>query len=153
MFGQYKRITNRWELHRQGHRIWRDHLPRGDRLWRGLLHAEHAAQADDDVEGKAAVISGSGNVATHAAEKICELGGKVLTLSTAAVSSTIPTVSTDKIDWVKEAQERASRPDQRVCRPFHQCQYHEGKRPWRVECDLATLYGTSDEEEARAGGQ
>src|SRR3546814_2876644 len=56
--------------------------------------------------GKTAVISGSGNVATHAAEKIVQLGGKVLTLSDSGGFTHDPDgITQEKIDWVKARSE------------------------------------------------
>jgi len=55
-----------------------------------------------DLAGKTAVISGSGNVATHAAEKVTQLGGKVLTLSDSEGFIHDPDgIGQEKIDWVK----------------------------------------------------
>src|SRR3546814_19004435 len=62
-----------------------------------------------DLVGKSAVISGSGNVATHAAEKIVQLGGKVLTLSDSAGFIHDPDgITQEKIDWVKAHKKHRS---------------------------------------------
>ncbi|KPP93844.1 MAG: glutamate dehydrogenase (NADP+), partial [Erythrobacteraceae bacterium HL-111] len=84
MFGQYKRITGRWEGVLTGKALeYGGSQMRPEATGYGAVYflrnmLRHAGQ---DIEGKNAVISGSGNVATHAAEKVVQLGGKVLTLS------------------------------------------------------------------------
>ena len=61
----------------------------------------------DSIDGKTVVISGSGNVATHAAEKATQLGGKVLTLSDSEGFIHDPAgIDQAKIDWVKELKGR-----------------------------------------------
>ena len=85
MFGQYKRIANEFEgrADRQGPGIWRlADAAGGDRLWCCLFRRGHAAHPGTRRSRvRRAVISGSGNVATHAAEKIVHRGGRPLTLS------------------------------------------------------------------------
>ena len=61
------------------------------------------ATKGEDLVGKTVVISGSGNVATHAAEKVTQLGGKVLTLSDSGGFIHDPDgITQEKIDWVKD---------------------------------------------------
>ena len=84
LFGQYKRIVNEWTgvLTGKG-------LPFGGSLIRpeatgygDIYFAENMlAVKGDTLEGKTCVISGSGNVASFAAEKLMQLGAKVVTLS------------------------------------------------------------------------
>ena len=84
MFGQYKRITNRWEGVLTGKATeYGGSQMRPEATGYGAVYflQNMLTHKGDAVEGKSAVISGSGNVATHAAEKIVQLGGKVLTLS------------------------------------------------------------------------
>src|SRR5512137_2156004 len=84
MFGQYKRITNEFTGVLTGKGLeWGGSLTRTEATGYGAVYflANMLATRGQDLVGKTAVISGSGNVATHAAEKIVQLGGKVLTLS------------------------------------------------------------------------
>ena len=61
------------------------------------------AQHNDSIEGKSVLISGSGNVATHAAEKVLQLGGKAPTLSdSGGFIHCADGLSQEQIDWVKE---------------------------------------------------
>ena len=65
------------------------------------------ATQKDGVEGKKVVISGSGNVATHAAEKINQLGGKVLTLSDSEGFIYDPAgIDETKVNWIKDLKNK-----------------------------------------------
>ena len=149
MFGQYKRITNRWEgvLTGKGTEYGGSKM-RPEATGYGAVYflrnmLQHQGQ---DVEGKTAVVSGSGNVATHAAEKIVQLGGKVLTLSDSGGFIHDPDgIDQDKIDWVKALKnERRGRISEYVDH-FTGASFHEGKRPWDVPCDLALPCATQNE--------
>src|SRR3546814_8475790 len=84
MFGQYKRITNEFTGVLTGKGLeFGGSLIRPEATGYGAVYflANMLATKDMDIGGKTVVISGSGNVATHAAEKIVHLGGKVMTMS------------------------------------------------------------------------
>ncbi|WP_370030627.1 NADP-specific glutamate dehydrogenase [Qipengyuania mesophila] len=149
MFGQYKRITNRWEgvLTGKGTEYGGSKM-RPEATGYGAVYflrnmLQHQGQ---DVKGKTAVVSGSGNVATHAAEKIVQLGGKVLTLSDSGGFIHDPDgIDQEKIDWVKALKnERRGRISEYVDH-FTGASFHEGKRPWDVPCDVALPCATQNE--------
>lgn len=110
-------------------------------------------QKDEAIEGKTAVISGAGNVATHAAEKIAQLGGKVLTLSdTDGFIHDPDGIDQEKIDWVKHLKNVRRGRISDYADHFTNATFHAGKRPWDVTCDLALPCATQnelDEENAR----
>jgi glutamate dehydrogenase (NADP+) len=98
------------------------------------------------VAGKRAVISGSGNVATHAAEKIVQLGGKVLTLSDSEGFIHDPDgIDQAKIDWVKAHKTRRRGRISEYVAEYKGATFHAGQRPWGVECDLALPCATQNE--------
>src|ERR1041384_5393565 len=110
MFGQYKRITNQFTgvLTGKG-REYGGSLIRPEATGYGAVYfLENMLKTrGQDLVGKRAVISGSGNVATHAAEKIVQLGGKVLTLSDSQGFVHDPDgITQEKIDWVKTHKTR-----------------------------------------------
>ncbi|QLC23270.1 NADP-specific glutamate dehydrogenase [Parasphingopyxis sp. CP4] len=157
MFGQYKRITNRWEGVLTGKAVeYGGSQMRPEATGYGAVYflqnmLKHQGQ---DVEGRTTIISGSGNVATHAAEKIVELGGKVLTLSDSGGFIHDPDgIDQEKINWVKELKtERRGRISE-YADHFTNATFHEGARPWRVEAELALPCATQNElngDEARA---
>ncbi|RED16467.1 NADP-specific glutamate dehydrogenase [Parasphingopyxis lamellibrachiae] len=149
MFGQYKRITNRWEGVLTGKaREYGGSAMRPEATGYGAViflqnMLKHQGQ---DVEGKTAVISGSGNVATHAAEKIAQLGGKVLTLSDSGGFIHDPDgIDQEKIDWVKEHKTHRRGRISEYADTFPNASFHEGARPWGVACDLALPCATQNE--------
>ncbi len=149
MFGQYKRITNRWEgvLTGKGQEYGGSQM-RPEATGYGAVYflqnmLKHKGQ---DIEGKTAVISGSGNVATHAAEKITQLGGKVLTMSDSGGFIYDPDgIDQEKIDWIKHHKTHTRGRISDYADHFTNATFHEGKRPWAVSCDLALPCATQNE--------
>ncbi|MEX0342867.1 MAG: NADP-specific glutamate dehydrogenase [Erythrobacter sp.] len=157
MFGQYKRITNRWEgvLTGKGTEYGGSKM-RPEATGYGAVYflqnmLRHAGQ---DVEGRTAVISGSGNVATHAAEKLVSLGAKVVTLSDSDGFVHDPDgIDHEKIDWIKRLKNEQRGRISEYADHFTNATFHEGKRPWNVETDLALPCATQNElnkDEAKA---
>ena len=103
------------------------------------------ATRDDSLEGKRCVVSGSGNVAQFAAEKLIEMGATVLTLSDS--SGTV--VAKDGIDLEKLAFVMDLKNHRRGrIREFsdeYGLEYIEGGKPWAVPCDLAIPAATQNE--------
>ena len=84
MFGQYKRLANEWTGVLTGKGLtYGGSLIRPEATGYGTVYfAENMlAMRGETLEGKKCVISGSGNVASFAAEKLMQLGAKVMTLS------------------------------------------------------------------------
>ncbi len=84
LFGQYKRICNEFTGVLTGKSLgWGGSLIRPEATGYGSVYfaAEMLTTKSDSLEGKTCLVSGSGNVAQYTAEKIIELGGKVVTLS------------------------------------------------------------------------
>ena len=157
MFGQYKRITGRWEGVLTGKALeYGGSLMRPEATGYGAVYFLRCmlARAGEEIEGKTAVISGSGNVATHAAEKLVELGGKVVAMSDSGGFIHDPDgIDAEKIAWIKELKnERRGR----ICEyadEYTAADYHEGERPWGVAADLALPCATQnelDEDDAKA---
>lgn len=157
MFGQYKRITNQFTGVLTGKGLeWGGSLIRTEATGYGAVYflANMLATKGEDLTGKVAVVSGSGNVATHAAEKILQLGGKPVTLSDSGGFIHDPDGMTqEKIDWVKHHKtHRRGRIEDYVA-AFPGATFHAGKTPWGVPCDVALPCATQNEllgEDARA---
>lgn len=96
-------------------------------------------------DGKVVVISGFGNVAWGAAQKVTELGGKVIAISGPDGYVHDPDgISGRKIDYMKEL--RATNED--IVKPYSYefgVEFHEGKRPWELKCDVALPCATQNE--------
>jgi len=87
MFGQYKRVRNEFVGVLTGKGLnWGGSLIRPEATGYGAVYfaAEMLATRDETLEGKTCLVSGSGNVAQYATEKILDLGGKPVTLSDSA---------------------------------------------------------------------
>ena len=106
LFGQYKKLTNRFEgvLTGKGLR-WGGSLIRPEATGYGAVYfaAEMLKTRDTDFSGKRVLISGSGNVAQYAAEKVIDLGGQVLTLSdSGGFIVDEEGIDRDKLAWVMD---------------------------------------------------
>ncbi|HEX8654346.1 MAG TPA: NADP-specific glutamate dehydrogenase [Allosphingosinicella sp.] len=149
MFGQYKRITNSWEGVLTGKGLeYGGSLIRTEATGYGAVYflLNMLKTRGQDLVGKRAVISGSGNVATHAAEKIVQLGGKVLTLSDSEGFVHDPDgITQEKIDWVKAHKTKRRGRIGEYAEEFTGATFHAGQRPWGVECDIALPCATQNE--------
>jgi glutamate dehydrogenase (NADP+) len=149
MFGQYKRITNSFEGVLTGKGLeYGGSLIRPEATGYGAVYfLENMLRTrGEDLAGKRAVISGSGNVATHAAEKIVQLGGKVLTLSDSEGFIHDPDgIDQDRIDWVKVHKTKRRGRISEYAEEFKGARFHRGERPWAVPCDVALPCATQNE--------
>lgn len=149
MFGQYKRITNQFTGVLTGKGMeYGGSLIRPEATGYGAVYflANMLRTKGQDLSGKTAVISGSGNVATHAAEKIVQLGGKVVTLSDSGGFIHDPDgITQEKINWVKSHKTYRRGRIQDYCEEFKSATFHEGKTPWGVTCDVALPCATQNE--------
>lgn len=149
MFGQYKRITNDYVGVLTGKGIeYGGSLFRTEATGYGLVYyaQEMLSHAGDSLDGKKVVISGSGNVATHAAEKAVDLGATVLTLSDSNGFIHDPDgLTQEKIDWVKEHKTKRRGRISDYVDEFTGATFHEGERPWNVTCDVALPCATQNE--------
>ena len=145
-FGQYKRLTNRYEGVLTGKGLaYGGSLARTQATGYGLVYftEEMLKVMGDSFKGKTVVVSGSGNVAIYATEKAQSLGAKVVALS----DSNGWVYDKDGIDLalVKEIKEvrRGRIKEYADARPS--AEYHEGKGIWSVPCDIALPCATQNE--------
>lgn len=149
MFGQYKRITNQFTGVLTGKGLeYGGSLIRPEATGYGAVYFLHnmLKTRDRDLTGLTAVISGSGNVATHAAEKVAQLGGKVLTLSDSGGFVHDPDgIDREKIDYVKRLKTHTRGRISEYAAKYPGAEFHEGKTPWGVKCDVALPCATQNE--------
>ena len=149
MFGQYKRITNEFTGVLTGKGLeYGGSLIRTEATGYGATYflQNMLATQGNSLEGKTAVISGSGNVATHAAEKVTQLGGKVLTLSDSAGFIHDPDgINQEKINWIKDLKNKRRGRISEYADHFTGATFHEGTTPWNVPCDVALPCATQNE--------
>lgn len=152
MFGQYKRLTNKFEGVLTGKGLeFGGSLIRTEATGYGAVYfmQNMLATKGMDFDGRTVVISGSGNVATHAAEKAHQLGGRVVTLSDSGGYVHDPDGMTQqKIDWVKDLKKNRGRISE-YAEEFKGATFHKGERPWNVPCDYALPCATQNEIDAK----
>ena len=154
MFGQYKKITGRYEGVLTGKGLsYGGSLARTEATGYGLLYlTEEMLKCNGkDIKGKTVVVSGAGNVAIYAIQKAQQLGAKPVTCS----DSTGWIYDPEGIDvaLLKEVKEvkRARLTEYAAARKS--AQYHEGKGVWSIKCDIALPCATQNEldiEDAKA---
>jgi len=148
MFGQYKRIRNEFTGVLTGKGLnWGGSLIRPEATGYGAVYfaQEMLKTKSQTFEGKVVAISGSGNVAQFAAEKVIELGGKVVTLSDS--SGTIYDqngIDTEKLEFVKDLKNNKRGRISEYADKF-KADYIEGERPWNKVCDVALPCATQNE--------
>ncbi len=148
LFGQYKRLKNEFTGVLTGKGIdWGGSLIRPEATGYGLVYftREMLATRGESFSGKIVSISGSGNVAQFATEKVTELGGKVVTLSDSDGFIYDPEgISPEKLKYVMELKNvRRGRIKEYALK--YNAEYHEGKRPWSIKCDIALPNATQNE--------
>ncbi|MDY3928601.1 MAG: NADP-specific glutamate dehydrogenase [Clostridia bacterium] len=146
MFGQYKKITDRFEGVLTGKGLtWGGSLTRKEATGYGLVYfaAEMLKDLGTSFEGKTVIISGSGNVAIYATEKAQQLGAKVVALSDS--NGYIYDEDGINLDAVKEIKEvkRGRIKEYLEYRP--NAKYTEGKGIWTIKCDIALPCATQNE--------
>ncbi len=149
LFGQYKRIRDEYTGVLTGKGLtFGGSLIRTEATGYGLIYfaQEMLKKVGDDFKGKVCVVSGSGNVAEYAAEKLIQLGAKVVTLSDSnGYIYDEDGITQEKLDWVKELKTvRRGRISEYV-KQFPSAKYFEGKKVWEVKCDCAFPCATQNE--------
>ena len=149
LFGQYKRLENRFTGILTGKGLaFGGSLVRTEATGYGAIYfLQHMlAEVGDGIAGKRAVVSGSGNVALYAAEKLDQLGATVLTLSDSSGFVHDPDgIGRDKLEWVKELKEVRRGRIAEYAERFPAATFHDGERPWGVPCDVALPCATQNE--------
>jgi glutamate dehydrogenase (NADP+) len=148
LFGQYKRLANEWSGTMTGKSLeYGGSLIRPEATGYGTVYflQQMLATRGDDLSGKRCAVSGSGNVAQYAAEKINELGGRVVTLSDSGGFIHDPNgVNGERLQFVMDLKNvRRGRISDYA--KHYGVEYYPGQRPWGVPCDVALPCATQNE--------
>jgi glutamate dehydrogenase (NADP+) len=147
LYGQYKRITGRYEGVLTGKGLtFGGSLGRTEATGYGLIYLvnEMIAAKSKSFEGAKVVISGSGNVATYAAEKAMAYGAKVLAMSDS--NGYVYDPEGIKLDVVKQIKEVERKRIKEYADRVPSATYHEGcKGIWTIPCDIALPCATQNE--------
>ena len=152
MFGQYKRLAQEFTgvltgkaLEFGGSLIRTEATGYGNAYFMQEMLKHHG----DSIEGKTCSISGSGNVATYCAEKVTQLGGKVVTLSDSdGFVHDKEGIDPEKLAWIIDLKTNRRGRISEYAEEFG-CDFHAEKRPWGVPCDLAFPCATQNELDER----
>jgi len=149
MFGQYKRLRNEFTGVLTGKGLnWGGSLIRPEATGYGTVYfaKEMLATKGDSFQGKTVAISGSGNVAQFACEKVTELGGKVVTLSdSSGFIYDAEGIDAEKLAFVMELKNvKRGRVSEYVDK-YPSAQFTAGSRPWSTKADVALPCATQNE--------
>jgi glutamate dehydrogenase/leucine dehydrogenase len=148
LYGQYKRIRNEFTGVLTGKGLnWGGSLIRPEATGYGTVYfaQEMLNTRNEDFSGKTVAISGSGNVAQYATEKVLLLGGKPVTLSDSNGTIYDPDgIDSDKLKFVMELK-NIKRGRIKEYADKYGMEYWEGERPWKVKCDVALPCATQNE--------
>jgi glutamate dehydrogenase (NADP+) len=151
LFGQYKRIRNEFSGVLTGKGLnWGGSLIRPEATGYGTVYfaEEMLKTKGKSFDGLTVAVSGSGNVAQYATEKVNQLGGKVVTLSDSSGSIHDPAgIDAERLAFVMTLKNERRGRIKEYADKFGG-QYLEGKRPWGVKCDVALPCATQNEVDA-----
>jgi glutamate dehydrogenase (NADP+) len=148
MFGQYKRLSSRFDgvltgkaLEYGGSLVRKEATGYGNAYFMQEMLQHH----DESIEGKTCTISGSGNVALYCAQKLMDLGGKVVTLSdSGGFVLDAEGLDPDKLDWLIDLKTRR-RGRLSEYADNYGLEFFPDRKPWHVPCDLAFPCATQNE--------
>jgi glutamate dehydrogenase (NADP+) len=147
MYGQYKRLTNRWEagvLTGKG-LTWGGSLVRNEATGYGAVFFvdEMLKARGDSFDGKICTASGSGNVAIYTIEKIHQLGGRCI-----ACSDSNGVILHEKgldLDLIKQLKEVERRRIKDYTQYHKDAVYKEKGNIWEIPCEVAMPSATENE--------
>ncbi len=152
LFGHFKRIHNEFTGAITGKGpAFGGSLVRSEATGYGCVYfaREMLHTRGEDLEGKTCLVSGSGNVAQYAAQKLIDVGAKVVTLSDRTGFVHEPQGFTrEKLASVIELKNQRRGTLAEYAREFG-AEWHEGQTPWRVPCDAAFPCATQNEIDER----
>jgi len=141
MFGQYKRLRNEFTGVLTGKGLsWGGSLIRPEATGYGCVYfaVEMLKTKGLDMAGKTVAISGSGNVSLFAAEKVLELGGKVVTVSdSSGFVHDASGIDTAKLEFLMDLKFTRRGRLGEYTKQYPEASFHADKRPWGIKVDIA----------------
>jgi len=111
-----------------------------------MIVNQSLCQRGDSLDGKSVAISGSGNVALHAASKAFAMGGRVVSLSDSDGTLHFPDgLSEEALDIVKARKGDGNQRLSKIAEAISGSNYGAGKTPWSLDCDIALPCATQNE--------
>lgn len=149
MFGQYKRLRNEFTGTFTGKGLtFGGSLLRPEATGYGVSYfvKEMLSTKSDSIAGKRVVISGSGNVAQYAVEKMTQLGATVVTMSDSnGYIYDADGIDQEKLEYVKDLKNIFRGRIKEYADKYPSAKYFHGETPWGVKCDIAMPCATQNE--------
>lgn len=149
MFGMYKKLTHEFTGTFTGKgRDFGGSLIRPEATGYGNVYflQEMLKTRGESIEGKSVLISGAGNVAQYTAEKVLELGGKVMTMSDSDGYIYDPDgIDRAKLDYIMELKNDYRGRILEYANVYPTAKYVAGERPWHEKADIALPCATQNE--------
>ena len=148
LFGQYKRVRNEFTGVLTGKALsWGGSLIRPEATGYGCVYfaEEMLKTRGENLKGEICTVSGSGNVAQYTAQKLNQLGAKVVSLSDSG--GTIydrEGIDDEKLAFVLDLKNVRRGRIKEYADKFG-AEYREGERPWGIKCDCAFPSATQNE--------
>lgn len=148
LFGQYKRLANRFTgvLTGKGLAFGGSEIRTEATGYGAVYFAEDMLKhRGESIDGRVATVSGSGNVAQYAAEKLIELGAKVVTMSDSSGFVYDPDgITIERLAFIKDLKNNQRERISGYASEFG-VDFFADERPWRMPCDLALPCATQNE--------
>ena len=149
LFGQYKRLKNEFTGVLTGKGVsWGGSLIRPEATGYGVVYfvEKMLEQKNMNFKDKRVSISGSGNVAQYAAEKVISLGGKVITMSdSSGFIHDKDGINLEKLKYLMKIKNINRERISKYVEKFSLASYFDSQTPWKVECDIALPCATQNE--------
>jgi glutamate dehydrogenase (NADP+) len=149
LYGQYKRLRNEFTGTLTGKGMgWGGSPLRPEATGYGTTYfaQEMLKTREESIKGKIVTISGSGNVAQYAVEKVTQLGGKVVTLSDSCGYIHDPKgIDAEKLAYVMELKNVMRGRISEYASEYPEADYYANQRPWGIKCDIALPCATQNE--------
>ena len=149
LFGQYKRLANEFTGVLTGKGVsWGGSLIRPEATGYGVVYFSQKMleNTGTNLEGKKVVVSGSGNVAQYAAEKVIQLGGIVCTLSdSGGYIYDKDGIDAEKLSYIMDIKNVKRGRIKQYIERYPNAEFHANKMPWEVPCDVALPCATQNE--------
>jgi len=149
LFGMYRKIRNEFTGVLTGKGLsWGGSLIRPEATGYGTVYFAESMLATQkkSFENKAVSISGSGNVAQFAAEKVIQLGAKVVTLSdSSGYIYDEDGITKEKLNYVMHLKNIERGRIDAYVKKYPSAKFISGKTPWEVACDIALPCATQNE--------
>ena len=149
LFGQYKRLANEFTGVLTGKGVtWGGSLIRPEATGYGVVYFSQKMleNTGTNLDGKKVVVSGSGNVAQYAAEKVIQLGGIVCTLSdSGGYIYDKDGIDAEKLSHIMDIKNVQRGRIKQYIERYPNAEFHANKTPWEVPCDVALPCATQNE--------